>query len=186
MMETHDITNLLLAWNKGEDYALDKLMPLVEAELHRIAACYMRRENNNHTLQTTALVNEAYMRLIDQREVKWQNRAHFFALASKIMRRVLLDYAKSQNRAKRGGGTLHMDISEVAVMMPSVSKEIIDLDEALTKLAGFDEIKSRIIEMRHFGGLSVEEVAEVLQIAPITVMRHDKLAKAWLRHELEK
>ncbi|MET0752309.1 MAG: ECF-type sigma factor [Pyrinomonadaceae bacterium] len=186
MIEAHDITNLLLAWNEGEDFALDKLMPLVEAELHRIASHYMRRESNNHTLQTTALVNEAYMKLIDQRKVKWQNRAHFFALASKIMRRVLLDYAKTQKRAKRGGGAFHINISEAAVIMPSMSKEIIDLDEALTKLAEFDETKSRIIEMRHYGGLSVEEVAEVLQIAPITVMRHDKLAKAWLRHTLEK
>ena len=186
MTETQNITKLLLAWNKGEDFALDKLMPLVEAELHRIAARYMRRENNNHTLQTTALVNEAYLKLIDQREANWQNRAHFFALASKIMRRVLLDYAKTQKRAKRGGDAIHIDISEVAVMMPAVSEEVIDLDEALIKLAEFDQTKSRIVEMRHFGGLSVEEVAEVLKIAPITVMRHDRLAKAWLRLELEK
>jgi RNA polymerase sigma factor (TIGR02999 family) len=186
MSKTHDITNLLLALNEGKDQALNKLMPLVEAELHRIASRYMRRENNNHTLQTTALVNEAYIKLIDQTQVKWQNRAHFFALASKIMRRVLLDYAKTQRRAKRGGNAVHVDISEVAIITPAVSEEIIALDEALKKLAEFDETKSRIVEMRHFGGLSVEEVAEVLQIAPITVMRHDKLAKAWLRLEMEK
>lgn len=186
MTETHDITNLLLAWNKGEESALDRLMPLVEIELHRIASRYMRREDKNHTLQTTALVNEAYLKLIDQRQANWQNRAHFFALASKIMRRILLDYAKTQNRAKRGGDAVHVDIAEVAVLAPSITEEIIDLDEALTKLAEFDETKSRIVEMRHFGGLNVEEVAEVLQVAPITVMRHWNLAKAWLRRELEK
>lgn len=186
MVEVQEITHLLFAWNKGDDTALDKLMPLVEVELHRIASHYMRKEDVAHTLQTTALVNEAYLKLIDQRKVNWQNRAHFFALASKIMRRILLDYAKMQNRAKRGRKAVNVDISEVKIMTPAVSQEIIDLDEALTKLAEFDEIKSRIIEMHHFGGLTVKEIAEVLQIAPITVMRHDKLAKAWLRRELEK
>jgi len=184
--ESFNITDLLLSWSNGDDSAVDKLMPLVEAELHRLASRYMRRENASHTLQTTALVNEAYLKLIDQRAVNWQNRTHFFALASKIMRRVLLDYAKSQKRAKRGGKALHLDISEVSVMTPAIKEEIIDLDRALTKLAEFDATKSRIVEMRYFAGLSIEEIAEVLKIAPITVIRHWNLAKAWLRLELEK
>lgn len=186
MTETSDITRLLLAWNEGEDFALDKLMPLVENELHRIAARYMRRENQNHTLQTTALVNEAYLKLIDQRRANWQNRAQFFALAATIMRRVMLDHARTQKRAKRGGAAVHLDISEVAVMIPAISEEILDLDAALIKLAEFDQTKARIVEMRHFGGLEVREVAEVLGVSEITVIRHWNLAKAWLRCELEK
>jgi RNA polymerase sigma factor (TIGR02999 family) len=186
MPETQNITDLLLAWSEGEDLPLERLMSLVEGELRRIAARYMHRENSDHTLQTTALVNEAYLKLIDQRKANWQNRAHFFALASKIMRRVLLDHAKGKRRAKRGGGAVHLDISDVAVMLPVVSDEVIDLDEALTRLAKHDELKSQIIEMRYFGGLTVEEVADVLRLAPITVMRHDRMARAWLRVELEK
>ena len=184
MILPHEITGLLVAWNHGDQAALDKLMPLVEKELRRIAAQHMRRENQNHTLQTTALVNEAYLKLIDQTQTDWQNRAHFFALASSLMRRVLLDYARTQKRSKRGGNVVHLDISEVAVLIPAINEDLIALDAALEKLAAFDSTKSRVVEMRHFGGLSVEEVAEVLQIAPITVMRHWSLAKAWLRREL--
>jgi RNA polymerase sigma factor (TIGR02999 family) len=144
----------------------------------------MRRENANHTLQTTALVNEAYLKLIDQRQVNWQNRAHFFALAARLMRRVLIDHAKTQKREKRGGGAVHLDIAEVAVVSPVVNEDLIALDAALERLAEFDPVKSRIVEMRHFGGLTVEEAAEVLRVAPITVMRHWSLAKAWLRREM--
>lgn len=186
MTETHEITGLLLAWNNGDDSALVKLMPLVESELHRIAAQYMRRENSDHTLQTTALVNEAYLKLIDQRQANFQNRAHFFALSAIIMRRILLNYARDQKRSKRGGGVEHLDIAEVAVVSPKLNEDIIALDSALKKLEKFDPIKAKIVEIRHFGGLEVKEVAEVLHISEITVMRHWKLAKAWLRKELEK
>jgi RNA polymerase sigma factor (TIGR02999 family) len=184
MLPQNEITGLLVAWNRGDKAAIDKLMPMVEKELRRIAAQYMRHEDPNHTLQTTALVNEAYLKLIDQKQTDWQNRAHFFALASKLMRRVLLDHARTQKRVKRGGDAVHLDIAEVAVVIPGVDDDLIALDQALTKLAQFDKTKSQIVEMRHFGGLTVEEVAEVLQLAPITVMRHWSLAKAWLRREL--
>jgi RNA polymerase sigma-70 factor (ECF subfamily) len=186
MTETQEITSLLLAWNRGEDSALDKLLPLVESELHRIAARYMRRENSDHTLQTTALVNEAYIKLIDQRRANFQNRAHFFALSAQIMRRILLDHARNQKRFKRGGGAEHLDIAEAAIVSPELNEDIIALDLALKKLEEFDSIKAKIVEMRHFGGLEVKEAAEVLQVSEITVMRHWRLAKAWLRKELEK
>lgn len=186
MSETPEITSLLLAWNKGDGSALTKLMPLVESELHRIAARYMRRENSDHTLQTTALVNEAYLKLIDQRQANFQNRAHFFALSSQIMRRILVDHARNQRRSKRGSGVEVLDIAEVAVVSPKFNEDIISLDIALKKLEEFDLIKAKVVEMRHFGGLEVKEVAEILQVSEITVMRHWRLAKAWLRKELEK
>src|SRR5258706_14763333 len=152
---SQQITELLIDWNKGSADALEKLMPIVEAELRRIASNYMRRESPGHTLQTTALVNEAYLKLVDQKEVQWQNRAHFFALASQFMRRILLDHARSQRRAKRGGEAVHVDIEEVAIISPQQSNELIALDEALTRLAEFDPHKSKIVEMRFFGGLTV-------------------------------
>jgi len=186
MSETPEITSLLLAWNKGDNSAITKLMPLVESELHRIAARYMRRENSDHTLQTTALVNEAYLKLIDQRRANFQNRAHFFALSSQIMRRILLDHARNQKRAKRGGGVENLDIAEVAIVSHKLNEDIIALDLALKKLEEFDLMKAKVVEMRHFGGLEVKEVAEVLHVSEITVMRHWRLAKAWLRKELEK
>lgn len=178
------ITELLIDWNNGAPEALEKLMPLVEVELRRIAANYMRRENPGHTLQTSALVNEAYLKLIDQREVHWQNRAHFFALASQLMRRILLDHARSQRRAKRGGDAVHVNLDEVAVITPEKSEDLIALDEALMRLTEFDPNKSKIVELRFFGGLSVNEVAEVMGIAPVTVMLHWRLAKAWLQREM--
>lgn len=184
MPNPHEITDLLIAWNEGHEESLDLLMPLVERELRKIAGAFMRREDANHTLQTDALVNEAYLKLIDQRQVSWQNRAHFFALAATIMRRVLIDHAKSNGRYKRGGDVVHVDIADVAVAVPEVDEDLIALDEALTRLAKFDLVKSRIVEMRHFGGLSVEETASVLDIAPITVMKHWSLAKAWLKREI--
>ncbi|MFN2454287.1 MAG: sigma-70 family RNA polymerase sigma factor [Pyrinomonadaceae bacterium] len=185
MSSTAEITELLIEWNNDQSAsALDKLLPLVEMELRRIAARYMRHENPGHTLQTTALMNEAYLKLVDQKQVHWQNRAHFFALAAQLMRRILIDHARTQQRAKRGGGAIHLDVAEVAVLAPEKSEDLIALDEALIKLAEFDPIKSKIVEMRHFGGLSVEETAEVLQVSQVTVMRHWKLAKAWLKREL--
>jgi RNA polymerase sigma factor (TIGR02999 family) len=180
------ITELLIDWNNGSPEALEKLMPLVEVELHRMAANYMRRENPGHTLQTSALVNEAYLKLIDQREVRWQNRAHFFALASQLMRRILLDHARSQRRAKRGGDAIHMNLDDVALITPEKSEDLIALDEALLRLTEFDPNKGKIVELRFFGGLSVNEVAEVMGIAPVTVMLHWRLAKAWLQREVHR
>ncbi len=179
-----EITGLLIDWNNGSTEALEKLLPMVEVELRRIAANHMRRESPGHTLQTTALVNEAYLKLVDQREARWQNRSHFFALASQLMRRILLDHARSQGRAKRGGDAIHVNLEDVAVISPEKSENLIALDEALERLAQFDAKKSRIVEMRFFGGLSVKEVAEVMGIAPVTVMLHWRLAKAWLQREM--
>jgi RNA polymerase sigma-70 factor (ECF subfamily) len=186
MTSQQEITELLIDWNRGESDALDRLLPLVEAELRRIAGRHMRREGPGHTLQTTALVHEAYLKLVDQRRVRWQNRAHFFALAAQIMRRILLDHARARARAKRGGGAVHVDIAEAAVVTPEKSEDLLALDEALERLSEFDPVKGRIVEMRHFGGLSVDEVAEVLSLAPVTVMRHWSLAKAWLKRELRR
>ena len=178
------ITDLLIDWGNGSEEAEEKLLPLVERELHRIAANHMRREEPGHTLQTTALVNEAYLKLMGQEQVKWQNREHFFALASTLMRRILVDHARAHRRVKRGGEVIHVDLEDVAVITPEKSEELIALDEALERLAGFDATKSRIVEMRFFGGLSVDEVAKVLGIAPVTVMYHWRLAKAWLGREI--
>ena len=186
MTGTQQITDLLKDWEEGSADALEKLMPMVEGELRRIAANYMRRESPGHTLQTTALVNEAFLKLVDQRNVRWQNRAHFFAVASQAMRRILLDHARAQQRKKRGGKTHHLGLEEIAVIAPEKSGELIALDEALDALATFDPKKSRIVEMRFFGGMTVKEVARVLGIAPVTVMLHWRLAKAWLQREMRK
>ncbi|MDT7690576.1 MAG: hypothetical protein QOE46_3335 [Acidobacteriota bacterium] len=179
-----EITRLLIAWSDGDQMALESLVPLIEQELHRIARHYMRKENPGHTLQTTALVNEAYFRLVDQKSVRWQNRAHFFGIAARIMRRVLLNYARDRHRAKRGGQAVQVSLSEVAVVGAEKSAELIALDEALTRLAAFDERKCRVVELRYFGGLSVEETAEVLGVSVITVARDWKMAKAWLAREI--
>jgi RNA polymerase sigma factor (TIGR02999 family) len=181
---SQQITELLIDWKNGSPEALEQLMPMVERELRRIAASHMRRENPGHTLQTSALVNEAFLKLVDQRDVHWQNRAHFFALASQLMRRILLDHARSQRRAKRGGGVTHVNLEDVSVLTPEKSEDLIALDEALTRLTEFDPTKSRIVEMRFFGGLKVNEVAEVMGIAPVTVMLHWRFAKAWLQKEM--
>jgi len=180
-----NITELLIAWHDGDESAPEELIPLVEKELHRIADRYMRRENPAHTLQTTALVNEAYIQLIDQRETRWQNRAHFFGIAARIMRRILLNYARDRRRDKRGGGGEKVSLSEVAVLSEERSDELIALDEALRKLESIDERKSRVVELRYFGGLSVEETAAFLKVSPVTVARDWKLARAWLRREIE-
>ena len=180
-----EMTELLAAWSEGDRHALDQLLPLVEEELHRLAHRYMKREREGHMLQTTALVNEAYLRLIDQREVRWQNRAHFFAIAAEMMRRILIDHARKQAYQKRGGGARHLPLDEAAVLTNERAAELVALDEALKSLAKIDERKARVIELRYFGGLSVEEVAEVLGVHPDTVTREWRRARAWLHRELE-
>ena len=185
MSSPSDITALLVDWSKGDKSALDRLLPLVERELHRLAHSYMRREDPDHTLQTTALINETYLRLVDQRNVKWQNRAHFFGIAAQIMRRILLNYARDQNCAKRGGKTIQVSLSEAALVSAEKTNELIALNDALNRLAVIDERKSKVVELRYFGGLSVDEAAEVLKISPITVMRDWKFAKAWLSREIQ-
>ena len=185
MTDSGEVTRLLEAWKEGDNAAFENIFPLVIRELRQIARAHLRREEKNHTLQTSALVNEAYLKLIDQRNAEWKSRSHFFAIASKIMRRILLDYAKTRLREKRGGGTSHLCLDEIEEISFEKSKELVALDEALNRLAEFDPLKSRIVEMRHFGGMSVDETAEALTIAPVTVIRHWNLAKAWLRREIE-
>ena len=185
MTSDADITALLVDWNNGDKSAIDRLLPLVERELHRLAHSYMRREDPDHTLQTTALINETYLRLIDQRKVQWQNRAHFFGIAAQIMRRILLNYARDQNRLKRGGRAIHVSLSEAMVMPAEKDRELIALNDALTRLEAIDERKSKVVELRYFGGLTVPEVAEVLKVSEITVMRDWAFAKAWLLREMQ-
>jgi RNA polymerase sigma factor (TIGR02999 family) len=175
-----EVTRLLKDWSTGDSAALDQLMPIMYAELRAIAARYLRRERQDHTLQPTALVNEAYLRLIDQKHVNWQNRAHFVGVAAQMMRRILVDHAKSHNRAKRGGGALRVTLDEEVAISEERADDLVLLDEALTALEAFDARKSRVVEMKYFGGLSVEETAEVLKVSVITVARDWKLAKAWL------
>jgi RNA polymerase sigma factor (TIGR02999 family) len=183
---SNEVTQLLLDWSEGDKAALDKLMPLVYGELRRLAHYYMGRERPGHTLQTTALVNEAYLKLIDQRSVHWQNRAHFFGIASQMMRRILVDHARSRHYVKRGGDARQVSIDEAMLVTPERAAEVVALDDALTVLAGVDRRKSQIVEMRYFGGLSIEETAEVLGVSPGTVMRDWTLAKAWLHREIKK
>ena len=180
MNPSSEITRLLIEWSEGNRTALDKLFPLIEKELHRLAHYYMQRLQPGNTLQTTALINETYLRLVDQRDVHWQNRAHFFGISAQIMRRILLNYLRDKKRYKRGGGAVAVSLSEVAVISPEKSGEIIALEEALRRLELIDERKSKVVELRYFGGLSVEETAEVLKISKITVMRDWNMAKAWL------
>lgn len=179
----HEITELLRAWSDGDQAAFEALAPLVHQELHRLARSYMGRERAGHTLQTTALVNEAYLRLIEWKSVRWQNRAHFYAMSAMMMRRILVDFARSRPMKKRDGA-FQLSLEESAALPVRRDADLIALDEALSELEKFDERKSRIVEMRFFGGLSVEETAEVLQVAPITVMREWNKAKAWLYREL--
>ena len=179
-----DVTQLLLAWRNGDEGARDALMPLVYQELHRLAHQYMRRERPEHTLQTSALVNEAFLRLVDQRNVQWQNRAHFFGIAGQMMRRILVDYARNRMYAKRGGGACQVSLDEELIISDERSAEVVALDDALQSLASLDERKSRVVELRFFSGLSIEETAEVLGVSPGTAMRDWTLAKAWLRREM--
>ena len=178
------VTELLTAWNNGDKTALERLIPLVEGELHRIAGRYMRHENEDHLLQTTALVNEAFLRLVDQKRVHWQNRAHFYGIAAQLMRRILIDHARAAHRAKRGGGAHQVSLSQAEDVVTQTPDELLALDEALKKLAAVDERKSRVVELRYFGGLSVEETAEFLQVSQVTVMRDWNMARAWLRREI--
>lgn len=182
----HEVTKLLVAWSTGDEAALERLMPLVYDELRRLARQYMRGEHPGHTLQTTALVNEAYLRLVNWREVQWQNRAHFFAVSAQIMRRILVDFAREKLYLKRGGGTLRVSLSEASYLPQGRDADLVELDDALTALAAVDSRKSRVVEMRFFGGLSNHEVAEVLKVSEETVMRDWRLAKVWLLRELGK
>ena len=179
------VTELLEKWSGGDDAALSELAPLVYQELRRLAHRQMGGERADHTLQTTALVNEAYLRLADQSNLNWQNRAHFFAVAARAMRRILVSYARSQRSQKRGGGALKMDLDEAAVVSPEESQQIVDLHDALERLATLDPRKAEVVELKYFGGLNYEEMAEVLKISAITVRRDWRFAKAWLYTELQ-
>jgi len=178
------VTELLVRWSQGDDAALAELTPLVYEELRRLAHRQMGGERPGHTLQTTALVNEAYLRLADQTNPCWQNRAHFFAVAARAMRQILVSYARSQQSQKRGGGALKVDLDEAALLSPEESKEIVDLHEALEQLSALDSRKAQVVELKYFGGLNYDEIAEVLKISPVTVRRDWKFARAWLYKEL--
>jgi RNA polymerase sigma factor (TIGR02999 family) len=180
------VTDLLVAWSRGDAEALERLAPLVESELRLLAHRFMRRERPGHTLQTTALVNEAYLRLVGQREPRWQNRAHFFGIAARMMRRILIDHARKVAYAKRGGGAPRISLDEACIVSEERAAELVALDDALLALAGVDERKCRVVELRYFAGLSVEESAEVLGVHPDTVTREWRRAKAFLRRELER
>lgn len=180
------ITDLLLDWNEGNVAALEQLIPLVEHELHQLAHRHMAREGPGHALQTTALVNEAYIRLIDGSRVSWRNRAHFFAVSARLMRHILVDVARARKKLKRGGDAIWISLDEAPEVADQRSADVIALDDALAALAKIDERKSRVVELRFFGGLSVEETAEALCISPITVMRDWALAKAWLSREMQR
>jgi len=179
------ITELLRAWSDGDDGALARLTPLVEAELRRLARSYMRRERRGHTLQPTALVNEAFLRLTDARQVRWQDRAHFLGISARLMRRVLVDHARARGFRKRGGGAQRVTLDEGLIASPEPALDLVALDRALEALAIDDVRKSRVIELRFFGGLSVEETAEVLHVSPQTIKRDWRLAKLWLLRELD-
>jgi len=180
----HELTALLKAWGEGDEAALDRIAPLVHAELYRLAKIYMSRERPDHLLQTAALINEAYLRLIDWKAVRWQNRAHFFGVAAQMMRRILVDFARRRPRVDKDVEALPISLDEALTVTAEKDTDLLALDEALKSLAKFDERKSQIVELRFFGGLSVEETAEVIKVAPITVMREWNKAKAWLYREL--
>src|SRR5215470_14472057 len=184
-----EITQWLVAWSNGDSAALDKLIPLVHEELRRLAKRYMRqerrRERQGVTLQTTALVNDAYLRLIDARNIQWESRAHFFAIAARLMRRIMVDYARSRNYLKRGGAAQRVSLEEAAVLSEERAPDLVALDDALDALAKIDDRMSRVVELRFFGGLSVDETARVLKVSSKTVMRDWRLAKSWLLHELD-
>ncbi len=184
---SQQITQLLKQWSDGKREVLESLMPLVYEELRRQASRYLKKERSNHTLQTTALINEAYLKLIDQREVVWQNRAHFFAIAAQAMRRILVDYARQRQREKRGGKAENLPL-ELAISIVSQEKsvDLVALDDALTRLEKFDERQARVVELRYFSGLSLNETAEVLGVSNVTVRRDWNMAKAWLLQEITK
>ena len=180
----NEVTELLNAWSNGNQAARDQLMGVVYDELHRLARRYMRRESPGHTLQTSALLNEAFLRLVDQNNVQWQNRAHFFGIAAQMMRRILVDHARSRSYAKRGGGALPLSLDEALIVSDARNEEVVNIHEALERLTELDSRKGQIVELRFFGGLSIEETANVLDVSPGTVMRDWTLAKAWLRREM--
>lgn len=179
-----EVTQLLVDWGNGNQAALDRLMPVVYTELRQLAHRYMRRERPGHTMQTTALIHEAYLRLVDQNQVRWQHQAHFFGIAARLMRQILIEHARSRTRAKRGGGVGTISLDEAAIVSQARATELLALDDALERLATIDPRKSQVVELRFFGGLSVEEAAQVLNIAPNTVLRDWRMAKAWLRREI--
>lgn len=181
--ERDEITQLLQAWSEGDQNALERLAPAVYDELRRLASGYMKRERPGHSLQTTALVNEAYVRLADYKRIRWQNRAHFFALSAQAMRRILVEHARRHN-LKRGRGVHRVSLEEAAIVGGSRSADLVELDDAMKRLAQFDPRKEQVVEMRFFGGLSIDETAEVLKVSPVTVMRDWTTAKAWLYREL--
>ena len=181
-----NVTGLLIDWSNGDQTAYERLVPLVYAELHGLAHHYMSRERGDHTLQTTALVNEAYVRLVDQKKTRWQNRAQFFGVCAQLMRRILVDYARRQKYAKRGGGARRISLDETAELSSETDTDLVALDEALTRLAEFDARQGRIVEMRFFMGLSHEEIAEVLNISVTTVKREWRTARLWLFRELSR
>jgi RNA polymerase sigma factor (TIGR02999 family) len=182
--EPHEVTQLLLAWNEGDESALERLVPLVYNEMRLVARRQMRRERPGHSLQTTALINEAYLKLVDVRNVRWQNRAHFFALCARMMRRILVDFARSRHYLKRGGGAQPVSLDQALVVSPEQSMDLVAVDNALTALTKIDARKGQVVELRFFGGLTAEETAEVLKVSPETVLRDWKLAKVWLLREL--
>jgi RNA polymerase sigma-70 factor, ECF subfamily len=181
---SHDVTGLLQAWGEGDEEALQKLVPLVYEQLRAAARRYMVRERQGHTLQTTALIHETYLRLVDVRRIKWQNRAHFLAICAQLMRRILIDFARSRRYKKRGGGSPRVNLDEALVVQSAPDENLLALDDALNRLALVDARKSRVVELRFFGGLGIKEAAEVMKVSPDTVMRDWKLAKVWLLREL--
>jgi RNA polymerase sigma-70 factor, ECF subfamily len=186
MPSTNDFTKLLLAWRNGNNEALNQLMPVIYQELHKLAEIYIQRERSDHTLQPTALINEAYLRLVEQDHPEWKSRTHFFGITSRLMRQVLIEHARRHCAAKRGGGDQKVSLEETVIYSKERSADLLALDDALTALAAFDERKARIIELRYFGGLSVEETGEVLEISVATVNRELRFAEAWLLREMQR
>jgi RNA polymerase sigma factor (TIGR02999 family) len=180
----NDVTQLLVAWSNGDRAALDSLMPVVYAELSRLARAYLSRERREVTMQTTGLVHEAYLKLVDQKRVRWQNRAHFFGVAAQLMRRILIDHARARSAFKRGRGAVTVSLDEAPELAADQDTNLVELDEALERLGQIDPRQARIVELRYFGGLSVEDAAEVLEVSPTTVKREWAMAKAWLYQEL--
>jgi RNA polymerase sigma factor (TIGR02999 family) len=185
-VSSENLTQLLVNWSNGDTQALEKLTPLVYRDLHRLAQHYLRFESPNHTLQSTALVNEAYLRLIDQRNVRWQNRAHFFGISAQLIRRILVDYARARKAGKRGGEAAKIQIDESIAAGEEQDLDLVVLDDCLKALTDVDSQQARVVELRFFAGLTVEETAEVMRISPTTVKREWRLARAWLHREIAK
>jgi RNA polymerase sigma factor (TIGR02999 family) len=181
-----DVTQLLVSWNMGNQAALDELMPLVYGELHRLASAHLRRERPDHTLQSTALVHEAFMKLVNQREVEWRNRAHFYGIAAQMIRRILVDYARSHHAEKRGSGAVKLALDEALAVPQKTDLDLLELNDALEHLAEMDPRQNRIVELRFFAGLSIDETAEVMQLSPATIKREWNSARAWLFRELSR